>query len=73
MQLNRDALLKFIEWAEDHADTLASYEDSVDLITAIGFRCRLSCIKRQEDIEVVITSLSPEGLGAPPGRTKKSI
>ena len=62
MQLNREALLKFIEWAEDHSDRLAPYEESVDLITAIGLRCRLACMQRQESAEVVITSLSPKEL-----------
>ena len=47
---------------EDNADRLAPYEDSVDLITAIGFRCRLSCMQRQESAAVVITSFSPEEL-----------
>jgi hypothetical protein len=62
MQLNREALLKFIEWAEDHSDRLAPYEESVDLITAIGLRCRLACMQRQESAEVLITSLSPKEL-----------
>ncbi len=62
MQLNRDALLEFVEWAEDHADSLVSYEESVGLITAIGFRCCLACRHRQENTSVVVTSSSPEEL-----------
>jgi hypothetical protein len=73
MQLNREALLKFIEWAEDHADRLAPYEESVDLITAIGLRCRLACMQRQESAEVVITSLSPEELKSSKTRVLSNI
>jgi hypothetical protein len=62
MNLNKQALLEFIKWVEDHADRLAPYEASVDLITAIGFRCRIACKQGQESATVVITSLSPEKL-----------
>jgi hypothetical protein len=62
MNLNKQALLEFIKWVEDHADMLAPYEASVDLIRAIGFRCCIACKQRQESATVVITSLSPEKL-----------
>ena len=59
MHPNREALLKFIEWVEDHADELVSYEESVDFMRSMGLRYRLACMQRQESFKVAITSPLP--------------
>jgi hypothetical protein len=55
--INRQALVTFVELLEAAPQSFTSYERAVELLSSVGFSCQLAC--RSEEWRQIVTFLAP--------------